>query len=209
MRSMNRLVAFAALLVMALAVVRPAAAAPNDPPSRFISELGSKAIGVLSDKSIAKSARRQQFETLFVDNFDVQSIGKFVLGRYAKSATPEQMSAYQNVFKDYVVNTYNTRLSSYAGQTLDVIGSSPGENGRTVVKSQINQPAGGTQPIQVDWILTGDPGAYRIVDVVIGGVSMALSQRSEFASVIQNGGGNVDALIERLKQQVAAAQADS
>ena len=195
-----------ALLALVVGLAAAPAARAADDAAAFIDKLGTEAIGVLSDKSLAGEDRKQRFRTLFVDHFDVPSIGKFVLGRYARSATPEQMDTYQKVFEDYVVSTYNTRLSSYAGQTLDVVGSTPGENGRTIVKSQINQPAGGTQPIQVDWVLTGEAGAYRIVDVVIGGVSMALSQRSEFASVIQNGGGNVDALIARLRDQLAAAQ---
>ena len=142
--------------------------------------------------------------TIFVDHFDVPAIGKFVLGRYGRSATTEQLDAYQAVFQDYVVSTYNTRLTSYAGQTLDVIGATAGEEGRTIVKSRINQPAAGTSPIQVDWVMTGVDGSYKIIDVVIGGVSMALTQRSEFGSVIQSGGGTVDALITRLRDQVAA-----
>ena len=191
-------------MVAALFAAPPASADATDPASRFIADLGTRAIGILSDKSLATDDRRQQFHVIFVNHFDVPSIGKFVLGRYGRSATPEQLSAYQEVFQDYVVSTYNTRLTSYAGQTLDVISSTAGEDGRTIVKSQINQPAAGTTPIQVDWVLTGTEGSYKIIDVVIGGVSMALTQRSEFGSVIQSGGGTVDALITRLRDQVAA-----
>ena len=200
----NRLIGAAFLVVAALCSVRPALADAADPASHFIADLGSRAIGILSDKSLATDDRRQQFHVIFVDHFDVPAIGKFVLGRYGRSATPEQLDAYQQVFQDYVVGTYNTRLTSYAGQTLDVIGSTPGEEGRTIVKSRINQPAAGTPPIQVDWVVTGAEGSYKIIDVVIGGVSMALTQRSEFGSVIQSGGGTVDALITRLRDQVAA-----
>jgi len=192
------------LMLAALCSVRPALADATDPASHFIADLGSRAIGILSDKSLATDDRRQQFHVIFVDHFDVPAIGRFVLGRYGRGTTPEQMDAYQQVFQDYVVSTYNTRLTSYAGQTLDVVGSTPGEEGRTVVKSRINQPAAGTPPIQVDWIVTGSEGSYKIIDVVIGGVSMALTQRSEFGSVIQSGGGTVDALISRLRDQVAA-----
>ncbi len=200
----NRLIGAAFLMLAALCSVRPALADAADPASHFIADLGSRAIGILSDKSLATEDRRQQFHVIFVNHFDVPAIGKFVLGRYGRSATPEQMDAYQQVFQDYVVSTYNTRLTSYAGQTLDVIGSTPGEEGRTIVKSRINQPAAGTPPIQVDWVVTGAEGGFKIIDVVIGGVSMALTQRSEFGSVIQSGGGTVDALITRLRDQVAA-----
>ena len=200
----NSLIGAAFLMLAALCSVRPALADAADPASHFIADLGSRAIGILSDKSLATEDRRQQFHVIFVTHFDVPAIGKFVLGRYGRSATPEQMDAYQQVFQDYVVSTYNTRLTSYAGQTLDVIGSTPGEEGRTIVKSRINQPAAGTPPIQVDWVVTGAEGGFKIIDVVIGGVSMALTQRSEFGSVIQSGGGTVDALITRLRDQVAA-----
>jgi phospholipid transport system substrate-binding protein len=201
---LNRLLGAAFFMVAALFAATPASADAADPASLFIKDLGGRAIGILSDKALATDDRRQQFHTIFVEHFDVPAIGKFVLGRYGRSATPEQMDAYQQVFQDYVVSTYNTRLTSYAGQTLDVVGSAPGEEGRTIVKSRINQPAAGTPPIQVDWILTGTEGSFRIIDVVIGGVSMALTQRSEFGSVIQSGGGTVDALITRLRDQVAA-----
>jgi phospholipid transport system substrate-binding protein len=208
LRHVLRPFAFLAVLVATVAVALPASAVPSDPASQFISNLGNQAIGILSNKSLSTTDRSQQFENIFVTNFDVPAIGKFVLGRYARTATPDQMSTYQGLFKDYVVGTYATRLSSYTGQTLDVVGATPIDNGRTSVKSQINQPGSGQPPIQVDWILTGQGSDYRIVDVVIGGVSMALSQRSEFGSVIQNGGGTIDALIQKLRDQLASIQAN-
>src|SRR5438552_12855593 len=105
------------------------------------------------------------------------------------------------MFEDYIAMGYATRLAEYDGEQFKVTGSRPDADG-AIVSSQIVRP-GGAAPVKVDWRLTGRNGVYKISDVSVDGVSMAVTQRSEFASVIQHNGGQVQSLITTLRQKTS------
>ncbi|MFA5121276.1 phospholipid-binding protein MlaC [Zavarzinia sp.] len=178
---------------------RPARAA--DPASEFIEGLGNRAISVLADKALTQADRDAKFRDLFVNAFDVSAIGQFVLGRYRRSATPEQLDEFNKLYTDDVVRTYSRRLSQYAGETLKVLGSQVVSD-ETVVRSQIVSPKK-PQPTNVDWHLSGAAGSYKIVDVVIENLSMRSAQREDYGSVISSGG--IDALLAGLRKKNAAS----
>ena len=168
-----------------------------DAATAFIDDLGGRAIAVLADKSLSEQQRETDFRDLFLLAFDVSAIGQFVLGRYRRTATPEQIEEFNRLYTVDVVKTYSRRLSQYAGEQLQTLGSEVLE-GETLVRSQIVSPKGGA-PVQVGWRLTGTPGNYKIVDVVIENLSMRSAQREDFGSVISNGG--MDALLAGLKKK--------
>ena len=192
----------AALILLAgvLAPVIPAAAAAD--PAAMISDLGSRALQVL-DKNTPQSERVARFRELLREDFDVPAIGRFVLGRYWNTATPEQRAEFVKLFEDYVAIAYATRLAEYTGENFKVTGSRPDADG-AIVSSQIIRPSGAA-PVKVDWRLTGRNGSYKISDVSVDGISMAVTQRSEFASVIQHNGGQVQGLITMLRERTAAS----
>jgi phospholipid transport system substrate-binding protein len=186
-----------------LAVVlaaRPAAAAAD--PAAVITSLGNQALEVLG-KNVAPTARVARFRQLFSQDFDVPGIARFVLGRYWRVATPQQQQEFVRLFANYIVLAYSNRLAEYSGESLKVTGSRPVPDG-SLVSSQIVRP-NGAPPAEVDWRLTRADGAYKISDVIVEGVSMAVTQRSEFASVIQRHGGQVEGLITALRQKTESA----
>jgi len=134
---------------------------------------------------------------------DAERISRFVLGRYWNTASDEERREFVKLFEEYVARAYATRLAEYAGEQFKVIGSRPDGDG-AVVSSQILRPAG-SAPIKVDWRLSGRNGIYKISDVAVDGISMAVTQRSEFASVIQHNGGQLQGLITMLRQKTAGA----
>jgi phospholipid transport system substrate-binding protein len=171
--------------------------------SRLIRSLGDQAILVLSDKNAGSKDRQQKFQTLFAESFDVPTIARFTLGRYWRTATPEQQEQFISLFKEMVVNTYANRFSEYSGETLSVTGARMESDTLALVTSQIVRP-GGAQPARVDWrVAVPQGGAVRIVDVVVEGVSMSVTQQQEFASVIQRNGGQVDALLQAMRERIA------
>jgi phospholipid transport system substrate-binding protein len=194
----STLIAALMVLVGALAPAIPAAAAAD--PAAIISNLGSRALEVLG-KDATQSQRVARFRELLRQDFDVPGIGRFVLGRYWNQATEEQRAEFVKLFEDYIAMAYATRLAEYTGETFKVTGSRPDGDG-AIVSSQILRP-GGAPPVKVDWRLTGRNGAYKISDVSVDGISMAVTQRSEFASVIQHNGGQVQGLITMLRQRIA------
>lgn len=190
-------VAFAALLFFSGAAPGRAAAQAN--AGVFIQNLGDTAIRTLTSQKLTDRQREDEFRRLFLDNFDVPRISRFVLGRFWRQATPAQRAEYQKLFADYIVMTYSINLAHYNKETIHVSGTHP-EAGDTIVMSTIAQPDG--HPINVNWRVRGAPGHYRITDVVVDGVSMAITQRQEFASVIEGSGGNVATLITQLREKV-------
>jgi phospholipid transport system substrate-binding protein len=167
----------------------------------FVSTLGTEAIQVLGP-SVSPAQRLARFRELFRNDFDVPGIGQFVLGRYWRAATPQEQQEFLALFQEYIVRAYSTRLAEYGGEPFRVTGSRP--NGpETVVSSEIIRTNGSR--IAVDWYLIDRGGSHKITDVYVGGVSMKVTQRDEFASVIQRNGGQVGALIAQLRQKVGGA----
>jgi len=198
----SRYLALGALLLAALSQT-PARAA--DEPSAFIQNLGDQAIQILQNKQLGQKDREAQFSKLFTEGFDVAEIGRFVLGRYWNVASPDQQQQYQKLFATYVVAVYANRFSQYSGEKFTVAGSQPTPDGASVA-SQIIRPNGGP-PINIVWKIAKEGNGFKIRDVVAENLSMTVTQRAEFASVVERGGGGaagIDALNNTLKQKIAA-----
>jgi phospholipid transport system substrate-binding protein len=189
-----------AILVLALAAgLSTPSRAAND-PAGFIADLGTKAVNVLTSTA-SEAERERQFRVLFEEAFDLQAISRFVLGPYWRTATDAQRQEFTKLFETYVVHAYTVRFNAYAGQQLKVGSARPeGDNG-SLVQSEIALPNSNQPPVKVDWRVSKNSDSYKITDVTVEGVSMALTQRQEFASVIQRGGGQVDALLKLLREK--------
>lgn len=186
----------AAALVLVVALFSSASA--QQTPTSLVENLGGKAIRILADKSATDADKHQSFENLFNEGFDVPLVARIVLGRYWRTATPEQRDEYVKLFHRYIVDTYTARLNAYSGQTFDVTGEQKLSDKETLVRSVIQEPGG--PELKVDWRVLSENGELRIVDVIVEGVSMAITHRSEFASVISKT-GNVETLLEKLRAQ--------
>jgi len=170
----------------------------------FMNEMWNRAVEVLS-KKVPATERLTRVHQLFQADFDGPGIARFVLGRYWRSASEQEQQEFLKLFEDYVVFVYGTRLSSFNGETFRVKGSRPEGNG-VVVATDILNP-GGEPPIKVDWRLISDNGAFKINDVIIEGISMLVTQRSEFASIIQRHGGQVGGLLALMRERTRTASA--
>ena len=194
------------LMVLVLAFVLPATAsraAPATNAGTFIQNLVSQAIDLLNNKQMAAPDREQHFTALLHDNFDIPRIARFVLGRYWRTATPQERQEFTQLFGRWVVQTYSARFSEYRGETVKVTGTRDESPTSSIVSSQLIRP-NGTPPAKVDWRVRHENGDYKIIDVDVEGVSMALTQRDEFASVIQRNGGTVASLNHVLEQKLAS-----
>jgi len=195
------------LLAVAVAIVAPPAGADDANPaaSAFMQSIGSKAIAELTDPAVPQPERQARFRALLDEHFDMAAIAKFTLGRYWRTATEEQRTEFRQLFEDFIVQSYSTRFAEYHGEGFVVVGSTTDERGTTVVHSKIDMPS--SEDIRVDWRLRAADGGFTIVDIVVEGVSMAVTQRSEFASVIQSRGG-IAGLLDALRAKNAQS-ADS
>ena len=196
----------ALLLTATIAVAQSATAAGDANPAAlaFIQELGNVAIKELTDPAIPQAEREARFHRLLVDRFDMAAIAKFVLGRYWRSANEAQRVEFQGLFVDFIVDSYSVRFSKYLGQGVKVIDSSAQDDGTILVHSKIDMHS--SEEARVDWRLRRANDNFAVVDIIAEGVSMSVTYRSEFASMVQDRGG-VNGLIEAMRTKNPNASA--
>ena len=169
-------------------------------PGSYVISTTEKAIKTLTDESIDPQEKEARFGKLFDENFDIPSISRFVLGKYWKSATTTQKKEFIVTFRNYIVKTYSSRFSEYTGEKLTLINSENESNPKLfIVHTALNRED--APPIKVDWRVGLKKDRYVILDIIIEGISLAITQRSEFVSVIDQNDGNVDNLIKLLKEK--------
>ncbi|HEX9789034.1 MAG TPA: ABC transporter substrate-binding protein [Kiloniellales bacterium] len=166
----------------------------------FLISLTDRAIAELADASIPVDERKMRFRKLFKESFDIPAIGRFVLGRYWRSASDEAQREFLTVFEDVMVERFGPQFEGYAGTKFQIgVIREVQEDNQLMVSSTIAPP--NAEVAQVDWRLRNDGGRFMVLDVVAQGVSMALTLRSEYATVLKNSGGKIDALIALLRQR--------
>ena len=165
-----------------------AAAPPKaiDGSAAFIKTLAAQAIDILQPSGSKIEAREAQFRELLSAGFDMPFIARFVLGKYWRKSTPQQRADYQALFTDFILQSYSRRMGGFSGETFTVSGARAAGKKDVLVRTQIDR-AGGLL-IKAEWRVRPKDGRYRIIDIMVEGVSMAVTQRSEFNAVVRQHG---------------------
>jgi phospholipid transport system substrate-binding protein len=195
----------AVLAVLVSPVTDSVAAAQSSAPAALVQRVGDSTIGLLTEEGLTDGQREERMRDLLRDAFAVDAVGRFVLGRYWQTATAQQQQEYQVVFREYVVNSIASRFGEYSGEQMEVVAERDDHGKGTVVESIVDSPVHGR--VQVLWRVRPVDGEQKIIDIIVEGVSLLLTQRSEFAAVIRTHGGNLDGLIGELRQKVALMKA--
>lgn len=194
------LLAFLTVVLFPSTQVR--AGALEEGAGKFIESLSQQAITKLTAEGIDDKEREANFRVLLNDNFDIPVIGKWVLGRHWRKATAEERAEYMMLFEDLIVATYLNRFNQYAGEKLTLTKITSDNSKSVTVYSKIISPDQ-SKAVQIDWRLAVRGDFFKIVDVVVEGISMSQTQRSEFGSVIRQNGGGVGGLIQALRKKVS------
>ena len=195
---------FARALLAAVALCAGPAYSATTPgeASAFVRELGNDAIRVLSTKELNLAQREAKLQTVLYTNFDIPVIGRFALGRYWRQASSEQKNDYLKLFGKFIVQNYASKLGGYSGESLKFLSETPLKNKIDVlVNTRIERPSG--PPIKITWRVRSRDKARRIIDVMVEGVSMALTQREQFAAVVRQHG--LQGLLEMLRARTTKA----
>jgi phospholipid transport system substrate-binding protein len=198
---MNRrlfLAAVAALLSLPSAAQAGAAAADAQ---KFIDNLGETSVSSLTGSDLSKAERENRFRSLLQSQFDLPGISKFVLARYWRAASDAERADFQRMFETLLVQAYAAKFAEYAGERFKVSNSLANDDGSITVNSLINRPNGDV--VRLDWRVE-DAGGLKISDLIVEGVSLRTTYRSDVASVIQNNGGKVAGLIGALRQKTGS-----
>jgi phospholipid transport system substrate-binding protein len=163
---------------------------------QFVQTQAQRVIAVLNDQADNERA----FRAIVDQVADVPRITSFVLGKYARTITPDQMRRFAPVFRAYEQSVYRAQLSHFHGKSVRVTGSVIRRPGDVIVNTMIAGD-GYKQPLPVAWRVMGGGGAWKVVDVQAKGVWLAITEQQDFVSTIDNNGGDVDALIAQLQQK--------
>lgn len=185
---------FALALVPTLGSVSARALGPAD----FIRDMGQEAIASLTGRDMSRAEREHRFRSILKRAFDMRTIARFTLGRYWRLASKKERQEFVELFEDFIVQAYAHRFKDYDGESFQVGKVHEVGTRDKLVVSEIVQPRG--PPIRINWRLRGG-NSYRIVDVVVEGISMGITQRDEFASVIRSHGGKVEGLLDELRRK--------
>ena len=169
-------------------------------PKDFIQELVSDAISNLTDKSIQQDEKVKFIENLATNNVDIKALGLYTLGELRNSTDEQKLEKYQSVFEKYFLKTLTSRLSEYTSSNFEVINSDQKSSNYTIVNSKV-KPTSGDPEIKIDWrVYTKNPDKPLIRDLIVEGLSLARTQKEEFASILNSNNNDIDLLISKLEE---------
>ena len=171
-------------------------------PKDFVSELVNDAISKLSSKDLNDEEKKIFIEDLATNNVDINALGLYTLGEIRKTAGESSLKNYQISFQKYFLKSLTSRLTDYSTKEFKVVDSEKKSSNYTIVKSKIlkteNQPE-----IKIDWrIYTKNPDKPLIRDLIVEGLSLARTQKEEFASILSSNDNDINILILKLEEFV-------
>jgi len=167
--------------------------------SNFIDEITDKASDILSSKD-TREIKIKELVKIGESSVDIEGIGFYTLGNHRKSLNDDQKNEFKEIFREYFLKSFSTRLVEYKEAKIVVISEDVKNEKYTIVKSKLlatsNRPE-----VAIDWrVYTKNPSKPLIRDLIIEGLSLARTQREEFNSIIMNNNGDVNALFTSLKE---------
>lgn len=171
----------------------------NSDPKNFILELVNDATNTLSDKNIPIEEKKKKIEIIALQNIDITALGMYTLGSIRKDLDKTTLKKYQNLFEKYFLKSLTSRLTDYSSQKFEILGAEQKSETYTIVNSKIVESS--SQPeIKIDWrVYTKDPSKPLIRDLIVEGLSLAKTQKEEFASILNSNNRDIDILFEKLE----------
>ena len=167
----------------------------------FVKDLTQQGIEQLINSNASEAEKQARFTKLFNEDLDLDFIGKFVLGRYWRTATPKQRAEFIDVYRKLNIQTWSARFNEFKGKHFEFLGSESSKSADQVfVNTQVPMPEGA--PASVKWRVKETGGQYRIVDIIIENVSLAQTARSEYTGYIQKSPEGINGLIKDLRAKL-------
>lgn len=180
----------ATIAVFLTFAVTPSAYANTDAEG-FTQTLIDQGVNIL--RATNDPQRKTKFRDFITQYADVRKTARFTLGNYARTASESDLEAFIEAFKDYAIAIYETQLDKYKGESLRVVGSVDNKPGDYVVKTVV-QGQNKSDPMRIDFRLSGGNGAYKFYDISVEGAWLGISQQEQFKSFLAQNRGNVAAL---------------
>ncbi len=171
-------------------------------PKDFINELVNDAISKLADKSVSKDEKASFIEKIALDNVDINALSLYTLGELRKSSNEEDISNYKKTFQQYFLKSLTSRLTDYSSSKFEIIGEDKKSTNYTIVNSKVTPENDGVE-IKIDWrVYTKNPDKPLIRDLIVEGLSLARTQKEEFASILNANNNDIKVIIKKLDEFV-------
>ena len=168
-------------------------------PDVFVQSTVNRASDTLS-KDISKKEKMIELQELAKDTVDIKGIGFYTLGKYRKEISDEQKEKYAKLFENYFLKSFSSRLSEYSNPKINVI-SKDKKNDKYTIVSSILVATKDRPEVKIDWrIYTKNPNKPLIRDLIIEGLSLARTQKEEFASILNSNNGDINSLFKTLEE---------
>jgi len=163
----------------------------------FIQSTVNRAAKTLSG-TLSKTERVEKLKDIARDTVDIDGIGFYSLGTHGKNLTEKQVDKYKELFAEYFLKSFSSRLAEYTNPEIEVVSKKIINKNYTIVSSRL--VATGNRPeVKIEWrVYTKDPNNLLIRDLIIEGLSLARTQKEEFSSIINSSGGKIEVLFKSL-----------
>jgi len=170
-------------------------------PDIFIQSTVNRAAKTLGG-NLTKDERVEELKKIAKDTVDIRGIGFYSLGSYRKNLSNEKIEKYQEVFTEYFLKSFSSRLAEYSNPEIEVVSKEKINENYTIVSSIL--VATNTRPeVKIGWrVYTKKPDSPLIRDLIIEGLSLARTQKEEFSSIISSNDGDINVLIKNLEDFV-------
>ena len=169
-------------------------------PKNFIEELVNEAVSTLSNKDLNKDTKSKIIEKIALENVDIDALGLYTLGELRKSSSKQDLEKYKIAFKKYFLKSLTSRLTDYSSSNFIVVNSDKKSSNYTIVSSKV-APNNGDPEIKIDWrVYTKNPEKPLIRDLIVEGLSLARTQKEEFASILSSNNNDINILIGKLTE---------
>lgn len=187
------------------ALAAPGFAEEQAEPETIVRETVDQVIGILASQELSDDQRRQRIEEIAYRRFDFDTISRLVVARRWRGFTPEQREQFVEQFKLLLSRNYGSRITRYEQQQVAILGQRLEANRDVTVRTRIE--GGSADGIEVSYRLRRRDGPWMVIDVIIEGVSLVSSYRSQFAEVLSRGGP--DELLRQLREKNAEQAASA
>ncbi len=198
---------FSVFLLSVAMLPRQTLAASGDDARQFVDKLGKQVLATLNNNGESKEEKRQQLQKMFMDNMDIGWMGRFALGPDWRQATEDQKKRYLDAYRQYLLARYTTNFTDYTGSNYTITGVQAGQDGQFTVNMQIKTPKQSQVTEAGYTVQMGKDGQFKITDIIVEGVSMITTQRSDFSSVFQQKG--MDGLVTEIQNKMRAEKNSS
>ncbi len=199
--------ACASVFLLAVWSTNAPTADDNADARQFIQSLADQSLTIMRDnETLSFDERESRFRELFVEGFDLKVIARFVVGRHWRTASATQRAAYIDLFPDYFVRIYASRFGTFSGETVEIVGTRKTERNDSFVQIRVNSDAV-REPIQLSFRVRKAKGSYKVIDVMVEGISLLVTQRAEFTAVIAQKG--FDGFLAALRDRMNALRPES